>query len=138
MIWVHDSRDRTSVRRQVRAECQAVADEGFRMLGIRTLDLSEHGMLLHSSSPVQIGEQVYVSLRAPNTEEWVDAEAVVVRVVKGRRASDSACGVGLRFVRMDALDRAILAGSLHALPPPVPARGLRKDYAAAVRSIGEA
>jgi hypothetical protein len=115
-----------------------VAEEGFRLLGIRTFDLSEHGMLLHSSSLVRLGELVYVSLKAPSTEEWIDAEAVVVRVVKGRRGSDAACGVGLRFERMDALDRAILVGSLYALPPPVPARGLRKDYATAIRRIAEA
>jgi hypothetical protein len=138
MTWVEDAHDRTSVRRQVRTECQAVADEGFRLLGIRTLDVSEEGMLLRSSSPVRLGELVYVSLKAPNTEAWIDAEAEVVRVVKGRRTTDAACGIGLRFVRMDMLDRAILVGSLYAVPPPVPARGLRKDYAAAVRAIADA
>jgi hypothetical protein len=30
---------------------------------------------------------------------------------------------------MDAIDRAILAGSLVRIPPPVPARHLRRDYA---------
>ncbi len=136
MMWVRNARDRRSVRRDVRTECQAVADEGFRLLGIRTLDLSEEGMLLHSSAPVVLGEMVYVAVKAPNTHEWVDAEAEVVRLVKGRRTNEARCGIGLRFVQMDALDRAILAGSLFDLPPPVPARGIRKDYAEAVRAIG--
>ncbi len=136
MLLVRDARDRRSVRRGVRTECQVVADEGFRLLGIRTLDLSEDGMLLHSSADVALGETVYVAVKAPHTVEWVDAEAEVVRLVRGRRDTDAACGIGLRFVHMDALDRAILAGSLVRLPPPVPARGVRKDYAAYVRSIG--
>lgn len=135
MVFVQDARDRRSVRREVRTECQAVADEGFRMLGVRTLDLSEEGMLLHSSAPVKLGETVYVALKAPNTVEWVDAEAEVVRLVKGRRKSDGRCGIGLRFCRMDPLDRAILAGSIRKLPRTAPARSLRKDYAGSVRAI---
>jgi hypothetical protein len=135
MMWVQDARDRRSVRREVRAECQVVADDGFRLLGIRTLDLSEQGMLLHSSASVALGETVYVAVKAPNTIEWVDAEAEVVRLVRGRRTTDGRCGIGLRFVHMDALDRAILSGSLYELPPPIPARGVRKDYAEAVRAI---
>ncbi|MBC7174071.1 MAG: PilZ domain-containing protein [Polyangiaceae bacterium] len=136
MMWLQDARDRQSVRREVRAECQAVADEGFRLLGIRTLDLSEEGMLLHSSADVALGETVYVSVKAPNTLEWIDSEAVVVRLVRGRRDTDGRCGIGLRFIGMDAVDRAILSGSLRDVPPPVPARNARKDYARAVREIG--
>jgi hypothetical protein len=132
ITWVPDILERKVLRRQVRANCQVVAEEGFRLLGIRTLDLSDEGLLLHSSASVAVGERVFVSLEAPGMREWVDAEAVVARVIRGRRDTDMLCGVGLSFVRMDPLDRAILRASLVDRPPPVPARHPRKDYVGSI------
>jgi len=132
ITWVPDILERKVLRRQVRANCQVVAEEGFRLLGIRTLDLSDEGLLLHSSAPVAIGERVFVSLEAPGMRDWVDAEADVVRIVRGRRDTDMLCGIGLAFVRMDPLDRAILRASLARRPPPIPARHPRKDYVGSI------
>jgi len=133
--WVKKARDRRSVRRSVAVDCQVVAEEGFRLIGERTLDLSEQGMLLRSDAEVIPGESVIISLRAPRSRLWFDAEARVVRLVAGRRGRDVGRAVGLRFERMDAIDYAVLVGSLRGLPPPLPGRELRVDYAAAVRDI---
>ena len=138
ITWVPESRDRKVLRRKVRANCQVVAEDGFRLLGIRTLDLSDEGLLLHSSAPVKLGEAVFVSLELPGMSQWVDAEALVARVVRGRRDTDTLCGIGLSFQRMDPLDRAILRASLVDRPPPVPSRHPRKDYAAAIRTMTDA
>lgn len=116
-------------------DCQVVADVGFRLIGEQTLDLSEQGMLVRSDAEVFPGESVIVSVRAPKSRLWVDAEARVVRLVQGRRDRDRGRAVGLRFEHMDAIDKAVLAGSLRGLPPPLPGRQLRADYAAAIRAI---
>ena len=133
--WVKKARDRRSVRRSVAVDCQVVAEEGFRLIGERTLDLSEQGMLLRSDAEVLPGESVIISMRAPRSRLWLDAEARVVRLVAGRRGRDVGRAVGLRFERMDAIDYAVLVGSLRGLPPPLPGRELRVDYAAAIRDI---
>lgn len=132
---LRQSRDRGALRRHLEVECQAVAEAGFRFLGERTLDVSERGLLLQSDAHVLIGEAVVVSFRAPSGTDWIDAEAVVARVVKGLRDTDRCPGIGLRFTRMDNIDRILLRERLRNIPPPTPARGLRRDYAGLVRNI---
>lgn len=133
--WVKKLRQRRSVRRAVGTKCQVVAEQGFRLLGETTYDVSEHGLLLASDADVWLGERVFVTLETPRGVSWVDGEAEVVRVVRGRRQGDRGRGIGLRFSRMDAIDRVILGASLRGLPPPLPARHLRCDYAGAVEAI---
>ena len=50
--------ERRSIRRQVDLPCQAVAEEGFRLLGERVTDLSPEGMQVVSSAQVRVGEPV--------------------------------------------------------------------------------
>ncbi len=135
MNFVREANDRLAVRRAVWVDCQAVAEEGFRLIGDRILDLSTSNMLVRSDEAVRLYESVVVSLKCPNGISWIDAEAEVVRVVRGLRATDPLRAVGLRFTRMDAVDRGLLVGSLQELPPPIPARRLRRDYAGAVAEI---
>ena len=126
---------RRSLRRSVRTSCQAVALDGFRLLGERVLDLSTRGMLVTCDQPVDLGEEVVVSFRAPNGGPWLDAEAEVARLVEGWRPSDPGYCAGLRFTHFDGLSRGELLVRLAGLPPPVPRRPLRPDYAATVRRI---
>ena len=136
MFEIHPVRDRKAVRRSVVSRCEAVADRGFRLVGRTLRDLSAEGAFLETDADVEIGEEIYIAFQAPRTRLWMDARARVVRHVRGRRAGDSSRGVGLRFETIDAVDRAVLEGSLSALPPPVPARPVRADYASAVLAIG--
>lgn len=127
---------RRELRRDVRVACEAVADDGFRPLGHRTLDVSTDGMLLETHGAfARVGEEVIVSLRAPDSRVWVDAIARVARIVTGRRRTDRAQAIGLEFVSMDATDRAILGAKLRGYPPPLPSRQPPLDYASMVRAI---
>lgn len=129
------ARQRHTLRRAADVSCQVVAERGFRLLGERTLDLSTDGMLLRSDAEVGIGEEVLVALRMPGGISWLDAEARVTRIVEGRREGDRGRAIGLRFERMDNVDRVLLGASLRGMPPPVPGRRLRRDYATTVRLI---
>ena len=135
LFEIFQKRERRLVRRALRTECHAVAEDGFRFLGEHTLDLSEAGLLLSSEEDADLGEPVLLSLRVPGGRTWVDAEARITRIVRGQRNSDRGRAFGLAFERMAPLDRAILSGSLGGSPPPAPARGLRRDYAGSVRAL---
>jgi hypothetical protein len=131
-------RKRRSVRRAVHARCQAVALDGFRLVGERILDMSPRGLLVACDDRVDVGEEVVVSFRAPGGGPWIDAEAEIARVVYGFRPEDRGYGAGLRFTKLDATDRGELLVRLAGCPPPVPRRALRPlraDYAASVRRI---
>ena len=135
MKFVREIKERADVRRAVGVECQAVAEEGFRLIGTRVLDVSSTGLLVLSDEAVQLGEPVLLAMRCPRGSSWIDAECSVARVVRGYRRTDPLRAVGLRFESMDPVDRAILLGSMAYLPPPIPARHLRLDYASIVRDI---
>ncbi len=129
------ARQRKSLRRAVDLPCEVVEGDGFRLLGRRVCDLSEEGafvLLDPGVRPPRPGTEVFVSLRVPHSRHWVGAVARVSRLVAGRRQSDPGAGIGLRFVEMDRVERAMLRSSLPGLPPPLPTRHLRRDYAATV------
>ena len=130
-----NARDRKVVRRRLRTDCHVVAEDGFRFLGEHTNDLSTRGFCLQSEHDAELGESVVLSLRVPGGLSWIDAEARIVRVVRGLRQTDAGRAYGLRFEHMSTLDRALLAGSLWGKPPVPPARRLRRDYANAVLSL---
>ncbi len=133
--WVQDAAERRSVRRVAEIDCEVVAEEGFRLLSRRGLNVSAEGLLVQSDQVARLGESVLVSLRAPGSRSWLDGEATVVRLVRGRRSVCDVPALGLKFRHLDAVSQAILSGSLRGLPPPVPARPLRRDYAGTILRI---
>jgi Tfp pilus assembly protein PilZ len=135
MSSIEPCHDRLSLRKRAHVPCQAVAEDGFRLLGAQLLDVSPKGALVASNGTARLGEPVLLSLRVPGTRHWIDAEGRVSRVVRGTRTSDRGPAIGIELTRMDALDRAMLMGAIETLPPAVPARKLRRDYASAVRAI---
>ena len=124
--------ERGTLRRAVRTVCQVVAEEGFRLLGEETLDLSPRGLLLRSDAEATIGEPVFVALRTPRGQSWIDATGRVARIVRGTRRRDRGRALGVRFDRLAPIDAALLAASLRGFPPPAPARRVRRDYAGTV------
>ncbi|MFT5353796.1 MAG: hypothetical protein ACI9KE_000996 [Polyangiales bacterium] len=122
---------RRFLRRTIKTPCQVVAEDGFRLLGEETLDLSEEGMLIGSSARVVVGESVILSVKMPGGSSWIDAEGTVQRVLwRGmqRRA------IGVEFKTLSGVDRALLTGGLYRAAPALPwaTRTPRRDYASAL------
>jgi hypothetical protein len=130
--------DRKSTRHHVRIDCQVVRENDFSLVGHRTLDLSADGMLVRTAGDVAIGETMLVSFQATPLGLWFDARAEVMRLLRNRRPEDEGHAFGLRFVDMPSVSRLILRGHLRRVPPPLPQRPRRIDYAATVREIAAA
>jgi len=113
---------RIALRRMVRVPCQIVRERDFKLVGERALDLSAEGMLVPTDARVLTGESVIVSFRLPLTRVWIDAEAVVARVVHGRRRGDHGHCLGLQFLDVTEPSKVALRTSLRGLPPPLPRR----------------
>jgi len=128
-------RQRISMRRSVRVECLVVREHDFKLVGNRAIDLSPDGMLLLSDARVLTGEDLVIALRSPATRRWLDCTATVARVLHGRRPGDWGTGLGLSFDNMDEAMRAVLRKELRGLPPPMPERTARIDYAATVSRV---
>jgi hypothetical protein len=124
---------RRTMRRAIRVDCQVVRERDFRLLGDWALDLSPDGMLVLTRDVVLTGEEVIVSFPVPRTRVIVDAVATVARVVHGRRPTDRhRRALGIAFESIEPEHRRLLRASLRDIPPPVPSRTPRVDYAASV------
>jgi hypothetical protein len=135
MVWMRHAQDRAALRRELVVDCQVVSERDFRLLGTRTWDLSPDGILLQADDFAEVGEPVLFSVRIPNSREWLDGHGRVARIVRGLRDTDRGPGLGIEFTDLDGMTRARLAGALRRVPPAVPARRVRKDYAATVSDI---
>ncbi|MDQ3033709.1 MAG: PilZ domain-containing protein [Myxococcota bacterium] len=110
------ARYRRTARHALAARGQAVALDGFRLIGERILDASAEGVLLACDDRIAIGESVILSFPVPNSDLVFDAEAEVVRIVRGERDGDRGYCAGLRFVDFDRRDRLALGLDLRSLP----------------------
>lgn len=123
---------RTSPRRLARVCCEAVVADGFTHVGGTLHDFSEEGMLLEASKPLVLGEELYVSFRAPRTTQWV---SLVAHVSRTYRARDQTCLAGLTISEMDGVERSILMGAISLLPVRPQSRRPALDYAAFVAEV---
>lgn len=110
------ARFRRTDRHLVASRGQAVSLDGFRLVGERFLDASAEGVLLACDERVELGEQLVVSFPVPGSELVFDAEAEVVRIVRGERPGDPGYCAGLRFTSFDRAERLALGVDLRALP----------------------
>ena len=127
--------ERREVRRAISMTCQIVRERDFRLVSEKALDVSPDGMLVATDVELEPGENVFVSFRATELGLWFDTEARVARVIRGRRPGDRGRGVALRFSTLPRVKRFILRGHLRRVPPPIPRRAQRIDWAATIRSI---
>ena len=132
---LHFASDRTALRRTLRVPCQVVCEHSFTLLARETVDLSLEGMAVRALLPATERTPVLVSFRVPGSSLYIDVDAVITRMAWGRRDEDHGAVLGLRYLNLSAVDRAILASRLRGLPPPVPARRVRFDYAESVLAI---
>jgi hypothetical protein len=126
------AQQRRILRRSVRVDCQVVRERDFKLIGSRGVDMSPMGMLVMAQERVLTGEPVIVSFRLPMSGWWFDAEATVARVVHGRRPGDLGRCFGLSFEAIEPDVQAYLRRALRNVPPPLPMREPRIDYAASV------
>lgn len=119
------------MRRAIGFDCQVVRTHDFRLIGRRGIDVSPMGMLVVGEVPTLTGEPVIVTFRLPRIGIWFDAQAAVARVAHGRRPRDRAglC-FGLEFEALAPGVARYLRGELQGVPPPLPMREPRVDYAA--------
>jgi hypothetical protein len=109
-----------SPRRAARLACQLVRERDFRLIADRILDLSPDGVLVGPADPVLTGQRLLLSFCLPDASHWIDTEAVVTRVVHGRRPGEYSRGLGLTFECLAPFDRWMLERTLPWLPPVPP------------------
>lgn len=123
------STERSAVRFGVHVDCQVVRERDFRVIGRGSLDLSLTGMLVQCNYSAEIGDEVIVSFQTPGLREYVDAVALVTRLIAGRRQGDLGLAAGLTFTSIDDASFAALKRALTAVPTARGRRASRIDYA---------
>ncbi len=126
-------------RRTLRVEAQVIRERDFRLVADRIVDLSPGGALVMPADPVLTGERLLVSFRLPHSLYYVDTEAVVTRVLHGRRPGEHTRGFALGFDCITGLDRRMIDHALRYLPPAPPRyrRGRRESAPLLYRLVGE-
>jgi hypothetical protein len=128
-------RERVAFRHAANLACEVVRERDFKLIGLRAFDLSTTGMLVESLREVAVGDEVIVTFRAPRSDRYVDAEAIVTRVLAGHRRGDVGPAVGLTFTSMERASFVALRTALRRMPPARARRPSRMDYAAMTRMI---
>ncbi|NUP10321.1 MAG: PilZ domain-containing protein [Polyangiaceae bacterium] len=109
-------------RHTVRLSCQVVRERDFKLVADEMIEISDGGLLVVPQSRILTGETVLLSFMAPFTRRFIDAEAVVARVLHGRRLGDAGPSVGLCITEMDEADEALIRSQLAYLPAAPPRR----------------
>ena len=109
-----------SPRRTARLACQLVRERDFRLIADRIIDLSPNGMLVGPADPVLTGERLLLSFCLPGSTYWIDSEAVVSRVLHGRRPGEHSRGLGLSLEGLSQFSKMMLERTLLRLPPAPP------------------
>ncbi|MCA9593376.1 MAG: PilZ domain-containing protein [Myxococcales bacterium] len=109
-----------TMRRTARIECQVVRLRDFTLVADRVENISHGGLLVGPADPVLTGEEVVVSFQLPGFSDWFDAEAVVARVIHGRRPGECRRSLGLALTHVDSASRRLLDAYVRRLPPAPP------------------
>lgn len=114
-------------RHSLRLECQVVRERDFQLVADRIENLSTWGALVGPADAVLTGEAVLVSFRLPDGT-WIDASAVVTRVLHGRRPGESTRRLGIEFRDLTEYDRYLLRRAIghRPLAPPGARPGRRQ------------
>jgi hypothetical protein len=116
---------RKTRRHAVRIPCQVVRERDFRLIGDAVLDLSVSGMVVTAAhwvfgQSIRTGERLLVSFQLPKTLVWVDTQATVTRVARGRRRAENAPALALEFDPLPLITQLRMRGALRRWPPPPP------------------
>jgi hypothetical protein len=116
---------RKARRYAVRIPCQVVRERDFRLISDAVLDLSMSGMVVTAAhwvfgQSLLTGDRLIVSFQLPRSLFWVDVEATVTRVARGRRRGEHAPALALAFDPMPLFVQQQMRGALRRSPPPPP------------------
>ncbi len=116
---------RKAHRYAVRIACQVVRERDFRLISDAVLDLSMSGMVVTAShwifgQSIVTGDRLIVSFQLPRSAFWIDAEATVTRVARGRRRGENAPAIAIEFDPLPLFVKQRMRGALRRLPPPPP------------------
>lgn len=132
---VHVS-ERLAIRRAIEVPCCVVRFQDGRILGTRALDLTPYGMRIELRDvDVEHGDLLHVCFRATQLARWFYTDGRAARLLHGRRAREQGRSLGVEFEGLDAISRLLLRGALRRIPPPLPQREQRIDYAATIGRI---
>lgn len=125
-----------SPRHSVQIPAQIVRLHDFRLLSDCIENLSVGGALAGPSTCAVPGEKLIVSFQIPHSQVWLDVDAVVARVIQGRRPTDRGPQLGLRFESLSSKSQKWLQYILQHAPPAAPkTRPGRRDKHLAVRDL---
>lgn len=125
MFAIAPASRRRPPRHSSRLTCQVVRERDFRLVADRIENLSVNGVLVTPADPVLTGERLILTFQLPDWGMWVDAEAVVARVIHGRRPGECARSLGLEFEFLDGRSKFALECHLRAAPVVPPGRNGR-------------
>jgi PilZ domain len=116
---------RQTRRYAVRIPCQVVRERDFRLIGDAVVDLSMSGMVVTAAhwvfgQSILTGERLIVSFRLPRSAFWIDVEATVTRVARGRRRGENTPSLALEFDPLPLFVKQRMRGAIRRLPPPPP------------------
>jgi hypothetical protein len=103
-------------RHTVKRSCQIVRERDFRLIADQIEDLSSWGMRVGPADPALTGQTLLVSFQVPGQDLWIDTEALVTRVIHGRRPGEYRRSLGLEFVALRPWHRYLLKRSLEIVP----------------------
>ena len=122
----------------MRANCVAVSRSDGRLVGDRLSDVSWDGAFLEGDGEARLGDTLQLRVQLPGSRVWMDAEATVTRVSRGRRGLHDRPGVGVSLSRMDGMSRILLATVAKSFPVNTGGGPRQRDYATIVQTIGAA
>jgi len=111
-----------ATRHSVRLACQVVRERDFQLIADRVVNLSASGLVVSPADPALTGERLIVSFQIPHSGHWVDAEAIVTRVIHGRRPGEHTRGLALELENVEEIPQMLLGRALRRCPPAPPAQ----------------
>lgn len=111
---------RRASRHSVKLACQVVRERNFQLVADSIVNLSETGLLVSPADPALTGERLIVSFQIPHSGYWVDAEAIVARVIHGRRPGEYTRCLALELENVEAIPQMLLSRALGRCPPAPP------------------
>jgi hypothetical protein len=128
--------ERRAIRHAVDLPCSVVREKDSKLTALRAVDLSPHGMRVEIDDvDVELGDRFFVSFRSTAFGIWYYSDAYATRRLEGRRPKERSRALGLRFGSLSAVSRLCIRGALRRVPPHLPQREQRIDYAATVGRI---